>query len=207
MSPLRVDQRSFAKTAQIKDFSEAERSPLRSAGFNSPMRRMPPPPTTLFDPARPGLYVCHRSERPKILVAHACAEYRGVFRSIAQALVKAQHGDTIHVNGGVYEESLSIAVNVLIRALPGEDVVLRSSAAGDTSLVSSEAALARVERLTLEHCGGDPALRGLDGPRCVCVRAGELQLDNCTLSSTTGSVIMACLGGAVTVRVEAVVET
>ena len=161
MSPLRT-ARSFAKTAQ----PEAElRSPLRSAGLGSPVRRPPAPPAgaafdparPIFDPARPGLYVCHRSERPKILGAHTCAEYRGVFRSIAQALTKAQPGDTVHVSGGVYDESLAIAISVLIRALPGEEVVLRSAAAGDTSLVSSEAPFARLERISLEHSGGDPA--------------------------------------------------
>ena len=48
------------------------------------------PARPVFEAARPGLYVCHCSERPKILRAHACTEYRGMFRSIAHALTKAQ---------------------------------------------------------------------------------------------------------------------
>lgn len=125
------------------------------------------------------------------------ANSKGFYKNITQALRKAEEGDTILIDGGVYAESLVVKISVCLCAAPGQEVIIKGH---ECPAIVACSHIVRLQGLTMEHGGGNAECRGAAGPRCVEVAGGILSLTDCSMASEIGSGVMVLGPASVTLR-------
>lgn len=145
--------------------------------------------------------MCQRDRRSDVLTK--IHEVRGIYRSIMQAVNMAVDGDTIQIVSGTYEENVVIDRNVFVKAVAGEEVIVRGQ---NLATIHFTGMSGKIQDLTLEHDGGDPTLRGQSGVRCIEVHQGDFEMVNCTVSSKIGSGIMLLDGCYVAARKSRIID-
>ncbi|MEM7530565.1 MAG: protein kinase [Chloroflexota bacterium] len=116
-----------------------------------------------------------------ITVAQAGSGYASDYPSIQAAIDDAPVGATIAIRPGFYQEALRITKEVHLIGVGQRDEIIIESV--DASAVYFEAQWGSIKNLTLRSTGDSEVMNA------VYIASGELVLQGCTITSTSGDVV------------------